>query len=82
MSDKKLTPRQFANARGVHYRTALDWIKKGLIPGVEQIALPTQKGGGQYLIPARAVTEFIAPKTGPKGPRKNGQRKPADKRRP
>ena len=71
MSKKKmLTPRQFAEEKGINYRTALNWLEAGLVPGaVRREAL----AGIYWEIPADAL-KMEAPKRGPK-PKANGSAK-------
>jgi transcriptional regulator with XRE-family HTH domain len=68
MSKKKmLTPRQFAEEMGINYRTALNWLEAGHVPGaVRREAL----AGIYWEVPADA-RKMERPKRGPK-PKANG----------
>jgi excisionase family DNA binding protein len=49
-----ITPRQAAEAFGVHYKTVMLWLRSGKIPG--------RKIGKTWLMSRKALEEFIAGK--------------------
>lgn len=54
----------FAEKMGIHYRTALNWLRDGLVPGANERELPG--GIGNYWeIPVTALS-MERPKPGPK----------------
>jgi predicted site-specific integrase-resolvase len=63
-----LTAQKFAEKMGVHYRTVLNWLNKGLIPGAEEKQTPM---GNYWEIPLSALT-MERPKPGPKPRKKAG----------
>lgn len=58
----KLTAKQFAERMRVHYRTALNWLSQGLVPGAELKDSPI---GEYWEIPETAL-KMERPKPGPK----------------
>jgi hypothetical protein len=63
MSKKKMrTPRQFAEEMGINYRTALNWLEAGLVPGAVRREV---LAGNYWEIPADA-SKMERPKRGPK----------------
>ncbi|HEY7184173.1 MAG TPA: hypothetical protein VIC84_22250 [Blastocatellia bacterium] len=56
---------EFAKEMNVHYRTALNWLNAGLVPGAVERTLPGETGGSFWEIPASAV-KMEKPKRGPK----------------
>jgi hypothetical protein len=65
MSKKKvemLTTRQFAGRKGINYRTALNWLAAGLVPGANLKQSPL---GEYWEIPSTALA-MDRPKPGPK----------------
>lgn len=68
MSKKKmLTPRQFAEEMGINYRTALNWLEAGYVPGAVRREV---LAGNYWEVPADAL-RMERPKRGPK-PKANG----------
>ena len=70
-----MTTKQFAEAMKVNYRTALNWLEAGLVPGAERRTSPI---GEYWEIPDGAL-KMERPKPGPK-PQPKGEAKPAKKR--
>jgi hypothetical protein len=64
MKKQLLTTRQFAEKMGVHYRTALTWLERGLVPGAQKVKT---LAGEHWEIPV-AATKMMKPKPGPKPP--------------
>lgn len=61
-----LSTRQFAEIQGVHYRTALEWLIAGLVPGAEKhlnpcVSKDKQKFATYWLIPIESAKNFIRP---------------------
>jgi predicted site-specific integrase-resolvase len=50
-----MTARQFAARMGVNYRTALNWLKLGLVPGAVEISVPALTSGRSWEIPESAL---------------------------
>ena len=73
-----LTARQFAQQKGINYRTALNWLAAGLVSG----AVVKQSPLGDYWeVPSTALT-MEKPKPGPKPTAvKSEKLKPAKKAR-
>lgn len=72
MSKKKmLTPRQFAEEMGINYRTALNWLEAGYVPGAVRREV---LAGNYWEVPAEAV-KMERPKRGPKPRAKKGGKK-------
>ena len=57
-----LTARQYAQQKGINYRTALNWLAAGLVPGAE---VKTSPLGDYWEVPSTALT-MEKPKPGPK----------------
>lgn len=57
-----MTAKQFAGQMGINYRTALNWLDDGLVPGAERRTSPI---GEYWEIPAEALN-MERPKPGPK----------------
>jgi len=57
-----MTARTFADEMGVNYRTALSWLRGGLVPGAEEKTSPV---GTYWEIPDTALS-MEKPKPGPK----------------
>lgn len=66
-----LSTREFAEKMSVNYRTALNWLQSGIVPGAVENKLPN--GITFWDIPATALA-MEKPKKGPK-PSKNGSKK-------
>jgi hypothetical protein len=62
---KMISTSEFAKAMSVHYRTALNWLNAGLVPGAVEKTLPGEAGSSYWEIPATAV-KMEKPKRGPK----------------
>ncbi len=72
-----LIAKTFAEEMNIDYRTALNWLKAGLVPGAERKASPV---GEYWEIPATAL-KMERPKPGPKpGTKANGTSKKASKK--
>jgi hypothetical protein len=56
-----MTAKQFAIEMGINYRTALNWLEAGLVPGAERKTLPIE----YWEIPSTAL-QMERPKPGPK----------------
>lgn len=63
-----MTTRQFAERMEINYRTALNWLEAGLVPGAER---KVSLIGEYWEIPSTALT-MDRPKRGPK---KKGSKK-------
>jgi len=61
-SDEFMTAQVFAEEMGVHYRTALSWLRNGLVPGAVERETPM---GNYWQIPLDAL-QMEKPKPGPK----------------
>lgn len=57
-----MTAKQFAAEMGINYRTALNWLDAGLVPGAERKKSPV---GDYWEIPSTAL-KMERPKPGPK----------------
>src|SRR4051794_13292708 len=57
-----MTAKQFAEQMAINYRTALNWLEAGLVPGAERRSSPI---GEYWEIPEAALT-MDRPKPGPK----------------
>lgn len=57
-----MTAKEFAERMGVHYRTALNWLRNGLVPDAEEKPLPI---GGTYWEIPQAALKMEKPKRGP-----------------
>lgn len=57
-----LTPRQFAEEMGINYRTALNWLEAGHVPGAVRREV---LAGNYWEIPSDAV-KMERPRRGPK----------------
>lgn len=57
-----MTTKEFAQQMKIDYRTALNWLRAGIVPGAKLIETP---GSGYWDIPSSA-TAMTRPKTGPK----------------
>lgn len=57
-----MTAKEFAQEMKVHYRTALNWLRDGIVPGAEEKPLPI---GGTYWEIPRAALKMEKPKRGP-----------------
>jgi hypothetical protein len=62
MAKKTMTTKQFAAEMGVNYRTALNWLDAGLVPGAVRRETPV---GSYWEIPEAAL-KMQRPKPGPK----------------
>ncbi len=65
MSKKPLrvmTARQFAERMGVNYRTTLNWLEAGLVPGAARKPSPV----GEYWEIPETAQRMARPKPGPK----------------
>jgi hypothetical protein len=62
-----MTAKQFAAKMEINYRTALNWLDAGLVPGAERIVSPI---GEYWQIPETSL-KMERPKTGPKPKKKN-----------
>lgn len=62
-----MTAKQFAEQMSVNYRTALNWLEAGLVPGAERKSSPI----GEYWEISDAALKMVRPKPGPK-PKANG----------
>lgn len=65
MSKKHLqvmTAKQFAEQMDVNYRTALNWLEAGLVPGAERKSSPI----GEYWEISETALSMERPKPGPK----------------
>jgi hypothetical protein len=56
-----MTAREFAAAIKRPYPTVALWLRKGLVPGVQEIELGTAK---LWQVPVSAVETFVPPKRG------------------
>ena len=65
MSDM-LTPRQAAQELGIHYETALRWIRDGKMPGVVSLADHVWQGRARryYRIDAKVLAKWKRRKVG------------------
>jgi hypothetical protein len=61
-ADAVMTARQFAGRMDVHYRTALNWLEGGLVPGAQRKSSPV----GEYWEVPEAALKMKRPKSGPK----------------
>lgn len=59
-----LSPKEFAERRGVHYITVLEWLRAEMVPGAEKMEFPSGKHH-YYRVPESAVKDFVAPRPGP-----------------
>ena len=59
---KVMTAKQFAVQMAVNYRTALNWLEAGLVPGAERKLSPI----GEYWEISEAALKMERPKPGPK----------------
>ena len=66
-SDELMTAQVFADEMGVHYRTALTWLRNGLVPGAVECETPM---GSYWQIPRDAL-QMEKPKPGPKPSKKS-----------
>jgi hypothetical protein len=57
-----MTAKQFAEQMDVNYRTALNWLEAGLVPGAERRHSPI----GEYWEISEAALKMERPKPGPK----------------
>jgi hypothetical protein len=57
-----MTAKQFAEQMDVNYRTALNWLEAGLVPGAERKSSPI----GEYWEISEAALSMERPKPGPK----------------
>ncbi len=64
-----MTAKEFARQMEVNYRTVLNWLRRGLVPGAEEKDLPI--GGSYWEIPYSALA-MIKPKRGPQPKKKGG----------
>lgn len=55
---KMVTPRQYAEARGVAYTTVMNWLNRGLIPGAARQETPT---GHYWEVPETAPAPELEP---------------------
>lgn len=65
---RTMTAKQFAEEMGVNYRTALNWLDAGLVPGAERKTSPI----GKYWEVPEAALKMERPKPGPKKASKKG----------
>jgi hypothetical protein len=77
-SDEFMTAQVFAEEMGVHYRTALSWLRNGLVPGAIERETPM---GNYWQIPRDAL-QMEKPKPGPKpkSAKKSAKKKGAQKK--
>jgi len=68
---RTMTARQFAKEMGVNYRTALNWLDDGLVPGAERKTSPI----GEYWEIPEGALKMARPKPGPKKTSKKGRKK-------
>jgi hypothetical protein len=59
---RTMTAREFAEEMSVNYRTALNWLDAGIVPGAERKTSPI---GEYWEIPEKAL-KMERPKPGPK----------------
>jgi hypothetical protein len=71
-----MTAKQFAEQMSINYRTALNWLEAGLVPGAERKSSPI----GEYWEISEAALNMQRPKPGPK-PKANGAAKKKGVRR-
>jgi hypothetical protein len=57
-----MTAKQFAEQMEINYRTALNWLEAGLVPGAERRSSPI----GQYWEISGAALNMERPRPGPK----------------
>ena len=76
-----LTTRRFAEAMKVNYRTALNWLRAGLVPGAEEKEIPLNPGRTYWEIPESALT-MERPKPGPKPKPAEEDQPAADEEKP
>lgn len=57
-----MTTKVFAKEMGINYRTALNWLRDGLVPGAMEHDSPI----GKYWMIPRSALEMEKPKPGPK----------------
>jgi hypothetical protein len=60
-----MTATEFARLKGVNYRTVLNWLEKGLVPGAVEKRGPK----GKYWYIPRTALEMEAPQRGGEGHR-------------
>jgi hypothetical protein len=72
---RAMTAKQFAEAMDVNYRTALNWLEAGLVPGAERRVSPI----GEYWEIPEAALSMQRPRPGPK-PKAKTETQPAKKR--
>lgn len=56
----------FAKGMGVNYRTALNWLRAGRVPGAVERKMPGEKGNIYWEIPVTALEMNKPIKPGPK----------------
>jgi hypothetical protein len=61
-ADEPMTTKVFAEEMGINYRTALNWLNAGLVPGAVEHDSPI----GKYWMIPRTALEMEKPKPGPK----------------
>lgn len=61
-ADELMTTKTFAEEMGINYRTALNWLREGLVPGAVEEDSPI----GKYWMIPRSALEMEKPKPGPK----------------
>jgi hypothetical protein len=66
-----MTARQFAEKMEINYRTALNWLSAGLVPGARERQSPI---GVYWEIPEQAL-KMSRPKPGPKSKKRTGKLK-------
>lgn len=64
---KTMTTKQFAAQMEVNYRTALNWLEAGLVPGAVRRSSPI----GEYWEIPEAALKMERPKPGPKPQKRN-----------
>ena len=62
-----MTARQFSERMEVNYRTVLNWLEEGLVPGAKRKSSPI---GDYWEIPPAALN-MERPRRGPKARKKN-----------
>jgi hypothetical protein len=67
-ADEPMTTKVFAEEMGINYRTALNWLRDGLVPGAVEQDSPI----GKYWLIPRSALKMEKPKPGPKGGTKRG----------
>jgi hypothetical protein len=61
-ANELMTTKVFAEEMGINYRTALNWLREGLVPGAVEQDSPI----GKYWMIPRSALKMEKPKPGPK----------------